>query len=194
MGNGGFGQAWTLSGTYDDSILRSLRRITRAIDLHSRKLAREYKLTGPQLVCLLQLSQHGRMTPSKLAAEVALSNATVSGILDRLEVRSLVVRERSTTDKRRVNVRLTDAGHQLVSDAPTPLQRRFSRRLAALPQAEQDAIDATLQRIVEMMEAEELDAAPMLAAGPMTAEPSEVVEFLEPAPTDPESQDDGGRG
>ncbi len=183
-----------MSGTYDDSILRSLRRITRAIDLHSRKLAREYKLTGPQLVCLLQLSQNGQMTPSQLAGEVALSNATVTGILDRLESRALVTRERSASDKRRVNVRLTDAGRALVADAPTPLQRRFATRLAALPHGEQRGIDETLKRIVEMMEAEELDAAPMLAAGPMTAEPSEVVEFLGPTPTDPEPQDDGGRG
>lgn len=157
----------------EDSVLRSLRRITRAIDLHSRKLASRYRLTAPQLVCLRQIARAGELTPSALSREVHLSQATVTGILDRLEARGIVVRERSVVDKRRVNVRLSAGGEELVRDAPSPLHERFAKRLSTLSEVERVQISEVLHKIVEMMEAEHLDASPVLHTGPLT-DPAEI--------------------
>ncbi|MBN2495048.1 MAG: MarR family transcriptional regulator [Deltaproteobacteria bacterium] len=173
-----------MASAYDESILRSLRRITRAIDLYSKQLASRYQLTGPQLVCLRTLSQLGEITPSQLATQICLSQATVSGILDRLERRKLVTRERDPSDKRRVNLQLTEEGKGLVESAPAPLHQRFAERLSKLPLEQQAEIDQILQRIVGMMEADELDASPILSAGPISAEPTDVTEFLDPGPKD----------
>jgi DNA-binding MarR family transcriptional regulator len=107
-----------------------------------------------------------------------LSQATVTGILDRLEARGLLTRERDTRDKRRVLIRSTEAGQRLVKSAPAPLQQQFAARLAEAPPDEQQRIDQVLQQIVEMMSAEEIDASPMLVAGPMDAEPEETADFL----------------
>jgi len=164
----------------EESILRALRKISRAIDLYSRKLASRHHLTGPQLVCLSQIARGGATTPSELSREVSLSQATVTGILDRLEAKGLVTRERNPEDKRRVIVQTTRGGRRLAAAAPSPLQETFAFKLRALSEAEQQEIEQTLLRVVEMMEAEELDAAPVLATGPVTAEPAEVVEFLDP--------------
>ena len=153
------------NGIYDDSILRSLRRIMRAVDLHSRQLARQHNLTGPQLVCLRRLSSADGLTHGELAEAVSLSQATVTGIVDRLEAQALVRRERSTSDRRAVRILLTEAGRKLAATAPSGLQERFATRLRALPGAEQAAIDAALRQIVAMMEAEGLDAAPILDVG-----------------------------
>ena len=79
----------------EEDILRSIRRMTRAIEVHSRKLYNTFGLTGPQLVCPRTIDQRGPLTPSALAQEVALSNATVTGIIDRLVARQLVSRRRS---------------------------------------------------------------------------------------------------
>lgn len=168
-----------MSGRYDESILVSLRRITRAIDLHSRRLAAVYHLTSPQLVCLRHLAHHGVTTPGNLARQVALSQATVTGILDRLERRGLVYRERDRVDRRKVNIVLTDEGRELVENAPMPLQQAFAERLASLPDRQQEKIASVLASIVEMMEAEDLDAAPMLAAGHISAAADDVTDFLE---------------
>jgi DNA-binding MarR family transcriptional regulator len=149
----------------EESILRSLRRITRAIDLYSRKLSKQFKLTGPQLVCLRHLRREGSLTPSALAEAVALSQATVTGIIDRLHAQSLVDRERCNEDRRRVNVSLTEKGEKLVDSLPSPLQERFASRLASLPEENQQVISTILRQIVSMMEAEDLDAAPVLQAG-----------------------------
>ena len=169
----------------EENIIRALRKISRAIDLYSRKLASRHQLTGPQLVCLGQLARGGSTTPSELAREISLSQATVTGILDRLEAKGLVTRARSPEDKRRVILETTGAGRRLVAAAPSPLHETFVHKLRALSGAEQRSIEQTLTLIVEMMEAEEIDAAPMLATGPITADTVKVADFLdepEPAP------------
>jgi DNA-binding MarR family transcriptional regulator len=149
----------------EESILISLRRITRAIDLYSRQLSKQFKLTGPQLVCLRYVRAHGPLAPSELAKAVSLSQATITGIIDRLHAQDLVTRDRSQEDRRRVIVALTDKGEGLVDSLPSPLQERFATRLAALPEENQQVIDTILKQIVAMMEAGELDAAPVLQAG-----------------------------
>lgn len=155
-----------MSSAFEDSVLRSLRRISRAIDLHSRQLAMQHDLTGPQLVCLRQLQRSGECTSGTLARAIHLSQGTVTGILDRLEARELITRRRGSDDKRRVYVQLTERGEALVHKAPSPLQERFAARLATLSDAEQANIDEVLVRIVEMMEAVHLAAVPVLDLSP----------------------------
>jgi DNA-binding MarR family transcriptional regulator len=150
---------------YEDEVLRSLRRIIRAVDLYSRKLISEHGLSGPQLLCLRQLDARGPLPTGRLADAMSLSAATVCGILDRLEARGLVTRERQADDKRRVLVALTAAGAKLVAQAPSSLQDSFVFKLRALPLGEQAQVNRTLKKLVSMMSAEDLDAAPMLLAG-----------------------------
>lgn len=146
-------------------MLKSLRRIIRAVDLYSRKLVTRTGLSGPQLICLRQLANHGPMQTSHLAEAVNLSSATVCGILDRLERRGLVVRERQSDDRRRVVVSLSAAGLDTVDSAPPALHDSFLFRLRALPLEQQQRINHTLTDIVTMMAADKLDAAPMLEPG-----------------------------
>jgi DNA-binding MarR family transcriptional regulator len=109
------------------------------------------------------------MLSGALARSLSLSPPTVTGILDRLESRGLVKRVRQVDDKRTVTVSLTEAGRRLLEQAPPPLQLSFLVKLRALPEAEQAAIAATLKRLVSMMAAEEIDAAPLLAPGDAVA-------------------------
>ncbi|MFH1033417.1 MAG: MarR family transcriptional regulator [Pseudomonadota bacterium] len=166
-----------MSGQFDESILLSLRRITRAIDLHSRSLALRCQLTAPQLVCLRHLVEEGSGTSGGLARKVSLSQATVTGILDRLEARGLVGRQRDGSDRRRVIVTPTPAGQALAAQAPMPLQERFAGKLAGLPLKEQARLDQALRQIVEMMEVEDLPVAPVLAAGHQALGPEEAREL-----------------
>ena len=150
---------------YQDEILRSLRRIIRAVDLYSRRLVTQHGLSGPQLLCLRRLAASGPLPAGQLASEMSLSPATVCGILDRLEARGLAVRERQTDDKRRVLVRLTPKGRRAARKAPPPLEHGFLEQLEALPTTKQAEINRVLKRLVTMMSAQELDAAPVLSAG-----------------------------
>jgi DNA-binding MarR family transcriptional regulator len=153
-----------MSNEFEDDVLRALRRITRAIDLHSRHLALTYGLTGPQLVSLRVIAERGPLSPSQLAREVSLSQATITGIVDRLAARQLVTRERNERDRRVVTVAVTAAGSALIAAAPSPLQERFVERLHALSEEEQAIMRLTLNKIVRMMDGEDIDAAPMLTS------------------------------
>ena len=149
----------------EEEVLKSLRRIIRAVDLYSRKLVSETGLSGPQLICLRQLAAQGALQTNHLAEAVNLSPATVCGILNRLEQRGLVIRERQQDDRRRVLVSLSEAGQDTVDCAPPALHDSFLFKLRALPAEQQQAIDDTLRQIVAMMAADDLDAAPILVPG-----------------------------
>jgi DNA-binding MarR family transcriptional regulator len=140
-----------MPSTHDESILRSLRQISRAVDVYSRRLSATFNLTAPQLVCLRALALTEARTPSALAREAALSQATVTGILDRMERRGLVHRQRDEKDRRKVILQVSDKGRELLHNAPPPLQERFAHRLAELPEQEQKEIDRVLRRIADMM-------------------------------------------
>ena len=148
-----------------EEVLIALRRVIRATDLHSRYLARTTGLTAPQILLLQAIHNSGRVTIGQLAGEVSLSQATVTSILDRLEKRELVFRERSTEDKRKVHACLTQEGQRVLKDAPMPLQDQFARQFNELEDWEQSAILASLQRVAHMMDAQDIDASPVLDLG-----------------------------
>lgn len=154
------------SDSVERSIVRSLRQIIRAVGLYSRELMRRRNLTAPQLATLRQLRRKGPLSAGELARGIAVSQATVTGIVDRLEQRSLVTRSRDARDRRRVVIELTDAARELVATSPPPLHERFMVRLGEISADEREEIDRVLRVIVQMMEAEEVEAAPVLAAEP----------------------------
>ncbi len=154
-----------------EEVLVAIRQIIRGIDLHSRKLNKSTGLTGPQLVILQELEKGGEhYTIRELSQMVNLSQATVTTILDRLEAKGLVVRQRSTVDKRKVHVLLTDKGIELLSESPTALQVEFIAKFQSLENWEQNLLLSSVQRIARMMNAEKLDAAPYLEVSSFTPE------------------------
>ena len=111
---------------------------------------------------------------------MSLSQATVTDVVKRLEGRGLLTKERSSTDKRRINLRATAEGEALVKQSVPLLQERFQQRLGSLQEWEQMQLLSSLQRIAELMNAEDLDAAPLLASGAITATAQAVEEALSP--------------
>lgn len=150
-----------------DEILRAVRRILQKSAEHSRQLAREGDLSVSQLLCLRKVAESTKAAPvtvAQVASSVQLSTATVSRILDRLESSQLLLRERGTDDRRKVYLWLTPLGKQRIKKLPTPLQEEFLTRLSELSASEQRALLKSLEQIVEMMGAADLDVAPMLTS------------------------------
>ena len=146
-------------------VLVALRRIIRATDLRSRHLMKIAGLTAPQLLVLRTIHQRGELSVGDLAHRISLSQGTVTSILDRLVARGLVTRERAREDRRKVLLRLSPEGKTVLQHAPQPLQDHFVSEFNALPSWEQHMILAALQRVSDMMNAGEIDAAPVLAIG-----------------------------
>jgi len=129
-----------------EEVLIALRRVIRATDLHS-------------------LRDKGQVTIGELAQEMSLSQATVTTILDRLEKRGLVYRQRSLSDKRKVHAYLTETATETLKSAPIPLQDRFTREFSKLDEWEQAMIMSALKRVAQMMDAQHIDASPVLDIG-----------------------------
>jgi DNA-binding MarR family transcriptional regulator len=146
----------------ETEVLSAMRRLIRATDLDSRRLARQTNLSTSQLLVLGILADGSARTVGSIAEHVGLAQATVTSLVDRLEERNLVLRQRSESDRRQVNVMLTDAGRALRSQAPTALQTRFLANFAGLQEWEKLAILSSLNRITDLMEVEDLDASPVL--------------------------------
>lgn len=162
------------------TILQSLRRIIRAVDIHSRKLVAQYGITGPQLVCLVTLCDEGAMTSAELSRKVFVSASTITGIIDRLERAGYVSRTRDDIDRRRVLLQPTDNGFKLAYRAPSPIQDQLVKRLHELPELERSAIALSLQRIVDLMEVSSVDASPILATGDIQAGASGRLQIANP--------------
>jgi len=156
------------TGSVCHDVLISMRRIIQAFDLHSRYLFRTYGLTAPQLVILQELSKSGEMSIGQLAKAVSLGQATVTGIINRLEQRRLVLRRRSEKDKRRVLVQTTKSCEAIIKTGPPPIQKAFIEQFSSLLDWEQNMIVSALQRIVSMVDASKLKTVPLVAADPLT--------------------------
>ncbi|MDP8244160.1 MAG: MarR family winged helix-turn-helix transcriptional regulator [Candidatus Hinthialibacter antarcticus] len=151
-----------------NNVLVAIRRITRAIDLHSKDLVRNYGITGPQLLLMQHLSGDGSSSAGDIAKRIHLSNATTTEIINRLEKRVFIERKRSSQDKRQVFVSLTPLGQEVLKNAPSPLQERFVSEFVKLEEWEQNTLLSSLQRIASMMEAKEIEASPILTSGAIT--------------------------
>ncbi len=151
-----------------NDVLIAIRKITRAIDIHSKDLVRNYGITGPQLLLMQNLKENGPINTGEIAKQIHLSNATITDIINRLEKRAFVERTRNKNDKRQINVSLTSLGNVILQNAPSPLQERFITEFDRLEAWEQNSLLSSLQRIASMMEAKEIEASPILLTGPIT--------------------------
>ncbi len=150
-----------------------LRQIIRATELQDKHISRSTGLTPPQLLTLQTLRRLAPLTSGSLAAELGLAQATVTSILDRLERKGFVVRERGTEDRRKIWVLLSEKGQALLEGAPTMQQDLFVRQFEALQEWERSMVISALERIACILDAQDLDAAPMLDIGKLdrTLEP-----------------------
>lgn len=140
-------------------VFEALRRITRSLDVHSRALLREHRLTGPQLSVLKELARRGQVPIGALAKCTFLGAPTVTGVVDRLERQGWVERGHGRDDRRQVMIALTEAGRRLLESDRPLFPVAFCDALRRLPETERREICDALQRVATMMERSALEAA-----------------------------------
>lgn len=136
-------------------IMFSFRNIEHLLNQYSRRLDRDHKITVPQLICLQEIVRAGRITLTQLSRLVHLSGGTMVGIIDRLEARGLVVRERDLHDRRRIDLVPTTAGNEIVLRTPLPLQDDLAEALKRMKHDERESLVTTLEKIVTLMKKDE---------------------------------------
>lgn len=144
--------------------LRALRKILRATEAGTRKLASVTGLTPSQLLVLREIGARRGVTPGSIAQQLQFSHATITAIVDRLAALGLVTRTRSEADKRQFLLEITPDGSRTAAEAPDMLQEIFLHRFTMLPTWEQAMIFAGAERLAAILGGE-ADAAPLLDTG-----------------------------
>ena len=137
-------------------IMQSLRRVFKAIQDYSQDVSDKFGVTGPQLWALKTIAQEGSLPLGELSEKMYVHPSTISGVIDRLEDKGYAVRDRAMGDRRIINVQLTLKGKKLVRRAPNPIQGRMLYGLRKLKNEELNRIYESAQKLVEIMEAQNL--------------------------------------
>ena len=151
----------------DERAIIAIRRITRAVDIHSDYMQRNFRLTGPQLTILRVINRLQPVSAGELAKSANFNRGTLTGILDRLEANEFVSRTRLPSDRRSIILELTAEGQRVLAEAPFLLRDRFLEELNRMSSDEQAALLTTLEKTASLMEA---DSPGEVAESDMTAE------------------------
>lgn len=154
-----------------ENALIALRKIQRMTELASKRLARTAGLTPSQLSVLRILSEYDEVSAGWLAKATQLKHATITSLIDKLEARGMIARRKCDEDRRRVWMRLLPSGKAALTDSPDPLHETFSQRFEELPGWEQSMLVAALERITSLLDAANIDAAPILDIGELDENP-----------------------
>lgn len=143
----------------DEEVLIALKRITRAIDLHSKLLLKNFGLSGPQVLVLNEIRKsEAGLSLTQISKKISLSAATVSEIIDRLILKNYVTRTKHEKDKRQNILLVTESGRKILKSIPNLMNDSFLKKFNVLEEWEQNMILANLQRVAEMMNLEKIEA------------------------------------
>lgn len=131
--------------------VRTVHGLLQHIDLFSRRMLREFGVSGPQLWALRTIALRSGLTIGELAGEMYLHISTVSVLLDRLEERGLVERERSTADRRVVRLQLTRSGREILYRAPEPPRSLLARGLTSMKARDRMRMRDSVRTLARLM-------------------------------------------
>ena len=142
----------------------NLRRVFQVVNEQSKKAKRKTGLTGPQLWAIKVIAQYSPIRVTALSDRMYLHPATVVGIINRLEERDLVRRIRTNDDRRAVHVTLTERGNEIVHRSPEVAQGILVAGLEPLTIKELLGIHDGLDKLVEILGAQEIPPQMMLSS------------------------------
>ncbi|MBE9523038.1 MAG: MarR family transcriptional regulator [Proteobacteria bacterium] len=139
-------------------VIYLIRRLIQAEELYTKELEKKYRVSVPQLSCLLALYENGPMPPSQVAKHIMVKSSTVTGIIDRLEQKRLVERSRISSDRRVITIGLTESGRMLAQNSPLPIQERIVDGYKDLPSNEREDIIRALKKLSSMLDSNAMEA------------------------------------
>jgi len=130
-----------------DELRPVLLRLAREL----RKETEQLGVTAPQATLLWLVKRSPGLSLAELAAEEGISPPALSGHVDRLERAGLLERVRSSEDRRRVGLRLTEDGARLLRRIRARRTTWLTERLGALDPAELEAIEEAVPALQRLL-------------------------------------------
>lgn len=132
-----------------ESVGYLMRRIIAIVTQEIEHELEPSGLTNAQWVPLFKLALGSATTGAELARECELDAGAMTRLLDRLEGKGLCRRERSSEDRRVVNLEMTDEGREAVKVVPQVLSKLQNQLLAGFSVEEWKTLKEFLRRILD---------------------------------------------
>ena len=144
-----------------NELVGSLRKLVRAVYLDSQKMSRRFGLTGPQSAVLRLLVNNGSMSSAEVSRRLYVTPSNVTGIIDRLQKKGYVARNRKEGDRRVALITLTESGRQLSQTIPDPIEKKLIAALADLEPQHVQILGMAMQQVIDLIDTEDVEATPM---------------------------------
>ena len=135
---------------HEDAVLRTFilfvqtaQAVLKYADAH---LYRKARLSTIKLIVLLGLaSNNGVMTPSEIAEWTQTERHNITALVKRMGRDGIVTTERNSSDKRRVNVTLTDKGREVLSQAMPVAKEVVSQVMLSITEGDVVRLEKSLR-------------------------------------------------
>ncbi|MFO7324785.1 MAG: MarR family transcriptional regulator [Pseudomonadota bacterium] len=132
----------------EESIGYLLRTTVSTLMRAAEAAMRPYGLTSVQWAPLMIISRGGNPTAASLARDLNTDTGAMTRMLDRLEAKGLLQRTRSATDRRVVELSLTEQGRELTTKIPHHLAAVYNKHLSGFSPEEFNTLKQLLRRII----------------------------------------------
>jgi DNA-binding MarR family transcriptional regulator len=136
-----------------EAVASDLRPVLLRLARELRKETEQLGITARQATLLWLVKRSPGLSLAELAAEEGISAPAMSGHVDRLERAGLLERLRSSDDRRRVGLRLTEEGERLMRRVRARRTTWLADRLKALEPSELEAIELAVPALMQLLEA-----------------------------------------
>lgn len=134
-----------------ETVAAELRPVLLRLARELRKETEQLGVTTSQATLLWLVKGSPGLSLAELAAEEGISPPALSGHIDRLERAGLIERVRSSEDRRRVGLRLTDQGERLLRRVRARRTTWLVERLGTLDPSEIEAIEAAVPALMKLV-------------------------------------------
>jgi len=153
----------------EDSMGYLMRQILNGVAHQVEAQLVHTELTNAQWIPLFKLYMGKASTVAELARECQLDAGAMTRTLDRLEAKNLCRRVRSHTDRRVVNINLTDAGRLAAAEIPHVLSQVQNANLLGFSAEEFETLKGFLRRILANGQAIKQESTPPSTGNPDAA-------------------------
>jgi len=142
-------------------IVAAVRKLVRSVYLDSARTGRKFGVSGPQNLVMRNLKTYGPLSSAELSRKMFVTPANMTGIIDRLEAKGLVRRERKPSDRRVVLITMTEAGQELSNSLPDPVERKLLYGLRDKSPEDVSRIADSMAILLTLVDAEDVEDAPL---------------------------------
>jgi DNA-binding MarR family transcriptional regulator len=133
----------------EDTIFISLQRTADSLGLEAEQLLKPHGLTGTQynVLRILRGAEPEGLACSGIGERMISHDPDMTRLLDRMEKRGLIVRQRQTDDRRVIKTRITPAGLTLLKSLDQPVRELHKRQFHHLPSARLKTLAQLLEEV-----------------------------------------------